>query len=59
MISIKCPMGSFIDSENVIYGVMDQNINSQKFCTAAGVNAEIKKEAAKKNPLYNCTELLD
>jgi hypothetical protein len=40
-------MGSFIDSENVIYGVMDQNINSQKFCTAAGVNAEIKKEDVK------------
>ena len=52
-------MGSFIDSKNVIYGVMDQNINSQKFCTAAGINKEIKKEAAKGKTLYNCTQLVD
>jgi hypothetical protein len=39
---------------------MDQNINSQKFCTTAGVNKEIKKEAAKgKDPLRNCTKLID
>lgn len=54
-------MGSFIDSKDVIYGVMDQNINSQKFCTAAGINKEIKKENAKGKgkELHNCTKLID
>jgi len=52
-------MGSFIDSKNVIYGVMDQNIDSQKYCTASSINKEIKKEAAKGKVLQNCTKLVD
>jgi hypothetical protein len=53
-ISIKCPTNSIIDYENVIYGVMDQSILNQDYCTNKAIELSIKKEK-----LYNCSSLID
>ena len=66
VIDIKCPMGSFIDTKNVIYGVMDQRIHSSDWCTNAAIakNERITNSLAtanqpKSKKLYNCTNLID
>ena len=53
-ISFKCPTGSIIDYENVIYGLMDQSILNQEYCTNEAIELAIKKEK-----LYNCSKLID
>lgn len=53
-IYVKCPTNSIIDYENVIYGVMDQSILNQEYCTNEAIVPSIKKEK-----LYNCSNLID
>jgi len=53
-IGIKCPTGTFIDSDSITYGVMDSKIVSQDYCTNEAIWAKKQNHG-----LYHCTSLID